>query len=195
MFTLPVSCWLTSNLPWFMDLTFQVHMQYHSLQHWILLASAVTSTAGCCFYFGSASSFFLELFLHRCPVAYWAPTNLGSSSFHVLSFCLFILFMRFARQKYGSGLPFPSPEDHILSELYTMTRPSWVALHSMAHGFIAWDKAVVLMISSISFPVCGFHSVFPLMDKDKRLMEASSWERLPEGETGSYSDGQGHVNL
>ena len=30
---------------------------------------------------------------------------------------------------------------------------------------------------------CGFHSVFPLMDKDKRLMEASWWERLTMGET------------
>ena len=28
-----------------------------------------------------------------------------------------------------SGLPFPSPVDHILSELSTMTRPSWVASH------------------------------------------------------------------
>ena len=25
---------------------------------------------------------------------------------------------------------------------------------------------------------CGFHSICPLMDKDKRLMEASWWERL-----------------
>ena len=32
------------------------------------------------------SSFFLELFLHSSPVAYWAPTLLGSSSFSVLSF-------------------------------------------------------------------------------------------------------------
>ena len=30
--------------------------------------------------------FFLELFLHLSPVAYWAPTNLGSSSFSVLPF-------------------------------------------------------------------------------------------------------------
>ena len=33
--------------------------------------------------------------------------------------------------------------DHILSELSTMTCPSWVALHSMAHSFIELDKAVV----------------------------------------------------
>ena len=28
------------------------------------------------------------------------------------------------------------------------------------------------------------------LDKDKRLMEASCWERLTEGETGSCSDGE-----
>ena len=71
----------TSNLPWFMDLTFQVPMQYCSLQHQTLLLSPVTSTTGYCFCFGSIPSFILELFLHWSPVAYWAPTDLGSSSF------------------------------------------------------------------------------------------------------------------
>ena len=46
MFTLAISCLTTSNLPWFMDLTFQVPMQYCSLQHWTLLLSPVTSTTG-----------------------------------------------------------------------------------------------------------------------------------------------------
>ena len=35
-------------------------------------------------------------------------------------------------QEYCRGLQFPSPVDHILSELSTISRPSWVALHSMA---------------------------------------------------------------
>ena len=35
-FTLAISCLTTSNLPWFMDLTFPVPMQYCSLQHWTL---------------------------------------------------------------------------------------------------------------------------------------------------------------
>ena len=35
---------------------------------------------------------------------------------------------------------------------------------------------------------CGFHSVHPLMDEDKRFMEASWWERLTEGEAGSCSE-------
>ena len=69
MFTLAISCLTTSNLPWFMDLTFQVPMQYCSLQHRTLLLSPVPSTTGCCFCFGSIPSFFLELFLHWSPVA------------------------------------------------------------------------------------------------------------------------------
>ena len=132
-FTLAISCLTTSNLPWFVDMTFQVPMQYCSLQHRTLLLSPVTSTAGYCFCFGSIPSFCLELFLHWSPVAYWAPTNLGSSYFSILSFCLFILFMGFSRQEYWSGLPFPSPVDHILSDLSTMTCPFWVAPHGIAY--------------------------------------------------------------
>ena len=60
------------------------------------ITSPIHNCVFCCF--GSISLFFLELFLHWTPVAYWAPTDLGSSSFSVLSFCLFILFMEFSRQ-------------------------------------------------------------------------------------------------
>ena len=151
MFTLAISCLTTFYLPWFMDLAFQVPMQYCSLQHRTLLPLPVTSTTGCCFCFGSLSSLFLELFLHWSPVAYLAPTDLGSSSLSVLSFCFFILFMGFSRQEYWSGLPLPSPADHVLSELSTMTHPSWVALHDMAHTFIELDKAVVHVIRFVSF--------------------------------------------
>ena len=62
--------------------------------------------------------------------------------------------------------------DHVLSELSTMTHPSWVALHSMARSFIELDRAVVHVISLIHFCDCDFHSVGPLIDKDKKLMEA-----------------------
>jgi len=73
------------------EVTFQCALPYQEVHH--------PSTAGCCFCFGSISSFFLELLLHWSPVAYWAPTKLGSSSFSVLSFCLFILIMGFSRQE------------------------------------------------------------------------------------------------
>ena len=85
------------------------------------------------------------------------PSNQGSDKllFAVFAQCkvriLFILFMGFSRQEYWSGLPFPSPVDHVLSELSIMTRLSWVALHSMAHGFLELDKAVVHVITLTSF--------------------------------------------
>ena len=61
-FTLAISCLATSNC---LDhgLTFQIPMQYCSLEHLTLLPSPVTSTTGCCFCFGSVSLFFMELFL------------------------------------------------------------------------------------------------------------------------------------
>ena len=160
-FTLAVSCLTTSNLPWFMDLTFQVPMQYCSLQHQTLRSSPLTSTTGCCFCFGSVSSLFLELFLPWSPVAYWAPTDLGNSSCSVLSFYLFILFMEFSRQEYWSGLPFPSPVDHILSELSIITRLSWVALHGMARSFTELDKPVVHVIRLVSFLWLWFSVYLP----------------------------------
>ena len=194
MFTLPISYLTTSNLPWLMDLIIPVPMQCFSLQHWTLLPSPVTSTNECCLYFGSVSSFFLELFLHFSSVAYWAPTDLGNSSFSVICFCLFILFMWFSRQEHWSVFPFPSPVDgSYFAELSTMTRPTWVAPHGIAHSSTEWDKGWSMWSVWLVLCYCGFHSVCPLMDKDKRLMEASWWERLTVGETGSCSDGQGHA--
>ena len=128
-----------------------------------LLLSPVTSTStgGYCFCFGSIPSFFLEFFLRWSPVAYWAPTDPGSSPFSILSFYLFIMFMGFSRQEYWSGLPFPSPVDHILSELSTMTHLSWVALQGIAHSFIELDKAVVRVIRLVSFLWLWFSFCLP----------------------------------
>ena len=175
-----------------MDLTFQVPMQYCSLQRRTLLLSPVTSTTGCCFCFGSVTSFFLELFLHWSPVAYCTPTDLGYSSFSVLSFCLFILFMGSQGKNTEVVCHALFPVDHVLSELSTMTPPSWLALHGMTHSFIELDK--VWSVWSIWLVLCdfGFHPVGPLMEKAKSLW--ASWlERLTEGGTVSCSDGWGHV--
>ena len=146
MFTLAISCLTTSNLPWFVDLTFHVPMQYCSLQHRALLPSLVTPPAGRCFHFGSISSFFLELFLHSSPVAYWAPTDLGSSSFSVISFCLFILFM---------GLKNRTNVIHSIDEsqkLYIEWR-KLVLKDYILHDFTLWlsQKDKVIMMENWSF--------------------------------------------
>ena len=56
--------------------------------------------------------------------------------------------MVFSKQGYWSGLPFPSLVDY---EISTVTHPSSVALHDMAHSFIEFGKAVNHVISLISF--------------------------------------------
>ena len=96
-----------------MDLAYQVPMQYCYLQHWTLLLSPITPTTGYCFCFGSIPSFLLELFLPSSPVAYWAPTDLGSSSFRVLSFCLFdtLLGVLKARILKWFAIPFSTGQD------------------------------------------------------------------------------------
>ena len=63
-----------------MDLTFQVPVQYCSLQHQILLSPPDTSMTEHHFHFGLATLFFLELLviaLFSSTVAYWTPSNLG----------------------------------------------------------------------------------------------------------------------
>ena len=160
-FTLAISCLTTSNLPWFMDLTFQVPMQYCCLQHWTLLPSPVTSTTRCYFWFGCVSSFFLELFLHWSPVAYWAPTNLGSSSFSILSFCLFTLL-------WGSQGKNTEVVCHSLLQWTTFcqTFPPWPA--HLGWHYKAWlsfkelDKTVVLWSDWLVFCDCD-QCIYPLM--------------------------------
>ena len=119
IFTLAISCLTTSNLPWFMDLTFQVSMQYCSLQHWLLVSPPDTSTAEHLLHFGSASSFFPELFPCSLLVAYWTPLDLGDSYSDIISFYLSYCSWGFLRQEYWSSLPFPSLVDHGL--LYRLT--------------------------------------------------------------------------
>ena len=89
MFTLAISCLTMSSLPWSMELTFQVPMQYCCLQHWILLSSPDTSTTEHRSYFDPAASSFLEPLvsvLCSSPAAYWTPSDLGNSAFGVTYF-------------------------------------------------------------------------------------------------------------
>ena len=174
MFTLAISCLTTSNLPWFMVLTFQVPMQYCSLQHWTLLSPPVTSTTGCHFCFGSASSFLLELFLCSSPVVYWSPTILG---FHLSMSYLF----SFSYCSCGSQDKNAEVVCHSLLQ-WTMfcqnsppwPHPSWVTIHVSLSSTKLWSMWSFWLV----FCDCGFHSVCPLTDEDKRFVQASWWEGL-----------------
>ena len=47
-------------------------------------------------------------------------------------------------------LAVPSSVGHALSELFTVTHLSWVALHGMAHSFIELHKTVIHVIILVS---------------------------------------------
>ena len=156
MFTLAISCLTTSNLPWFMDLTFQVSIALYSI--------------GPCSYHQSHPQLgvvllWLHLFILSGVISPLISSSIlgtyqsGEFIFQCPIFLPFIVFLGFSRQEYWSGLPFPFPMDHVLSELSTMTHPSWVALLSMAHSFTELDKVVVRVIRLVSslrlwFSVC-----------------------------------------
>ena len=138
------------NLPWFMDLTFQVPMQLCSLQHQTLLSPPDTSTTGCCFHFGSASSFLLELYLCSSPAAYWAPTDLGV---HLSVSCLFT----FSYCSWGSQGKNDEVVCHSLLQWPTFCQnsPPWPIC--LGWPYRAWltvselDKTVIHVISLVSF--------------------------------------------
>ena len=93
--------------------------------------------------------------------------------------------MGFSRQKYWNGL-------HPLLQWTMFCQDSslwpvhlgWPYLAQLI-GSLSWTRLWSMWPSLWVFCDFGFHSVCPLMDKDKRLMVASWWERLTEGETGS----------
>ena len=95
---------VAKNRTWLSDFTSLLHGlnipgSYAILLFTVLDLSSITSHIHnlVLFCFGSVPLFFMQLFLHWSPVAYWAPTDQWSSSFSVPSFCLFKLFMGFSR--------------------------------------------------------------------------------------------------
>ena len=148
-FTLAISCLTTSNLPWFMDLTFQVPMQYCSLQHRSFVPSPVTSTPGCCFCFGSFSSFFLELFL---PDLQHDTGHLLTWGVHVsVSYLFAFLYRSWCSQGKNTEVVCHSLLQWTTFCQNSPPRPVHLALHGKAQSFVGLDKAVIHMISLVSF--------------------------------------------
>ena len=145
-----------------MDLPFQVPLQYCSLQHRTLLLSPVTSTTGHCFCFSSVSSFFLELFLHWSPVAYWAPTDLGVplsvSYLFVFSYC-----------SWDSQGKTTEVVCHSLLQwtMFCQNSPPWPVCLGWPNtawlSFTELGRAMVHVIRWVSFLWLWFQSVCPLM--------------------------------
>ena len=118
MFTFSIFCLITFNLPWFMDLTFlwnivlySIALYFHQGTHPQL--SIISLWLSCFILYGAISN--CSLFF---PSSILDTFQSGGLMFWFHSFCLIILFMEFLWQEHWSGLPFPPPVDHVLSELY-----------------------------------------------------------------------------
>ena len=83
--------------------------------------------------------------------------------------------MGFSRQAYWSGLPFPSPVDHVLSELFTMTHSSRVALLCMPHSLMELHKAVIHVIK-----LCSWRTVLRVPWTARRSYQSILKEISPE---------------
>ena len=152
MFTLVISCLTTSDLPWFMDLTFQVPMQYCFLQHQTLLLSPVTSTTGHCFCFFYISSFFLKffspLFSRSILGTYWPGEFIFQCpiflSFHTVHGVLKARMLKWFAIPFSSGPRF-------VRTLYHDPSVYMAVLHGPAHSFIELHKVVIHIINLVSF--------------------------------------------
>ena len=94
--------------------------------------------------------------------------------------------MGFSRQEYWSGVPLPSPipfssGPHFVRTLHhdpsILGGPTWAWLRVSLSQTKLWS----MWSDWLVFCDCGFHSDCPLLEKVKRLMEASWWEILTEG--------------
>ena len=168
MFTLVISCLTTSNFPWFMDLTFQVPMQYCSLQHWTLFSPPDTSKTGYCFYFGSAS-----LFLWICfsSLLQYHNVQMTWGVHHSVSYLFAFSYYSWCSQGKSAEVVCHSL---IQWATFCQNSPPWL-IH------LGWRYTAWLMVSLsytklwstwsvwLVFYDCGFHSVGPVMDKDSSL--------------------------
>ena len=149
--TLAISCLTTSNLPWF-------HGPNIPGSYVILFFYST----GLCFITSHIHSWVLFLLWLRLFIlsgvisplisssilgTYWP----GGSLFQYPIILPFHTVHGVLKAGILEWLPFPSPVDHILSELSTMTCLSWMPRHGMAHNFIELDKAVVHVIRVVSF--------------------------------------------
>ena len=142
MFSLAIVYLPTSNVPSFTDLTLQVPMQYYPLQHRLYFHyrhihnwASLPLWPNCTILSGAINNC-PPLFCSRILDTFWP----GGLIFLHHVFCYFILFMEFSRQEHWSGLPFSSPVHQVLSELFTVTCWSWVALQGMVHSFTELQK-------------------------------------------------------
>ena len=130
-FTLAISCLTISNLPCFMDLTFRL------LCNIALTASEFVSVTSHIHYWVLFLLCLHPFILSGVISPLISSSVLGTHQTGEFLFHYSIIFPFHTvhgvfKARILKIFPFPSPVDHILSGLSTMTHLSWVAPHGMA---------------------------------------------------------------
>ena len=140
------SCHLVWPLPICLD-----SWTWHSRFLWNIALNSI----GPCFYHQSHPQLGILFALAPSLHSFWSyfSTDLQENIVHLLTWGVSLsvsYHFAFSYCSWGSQgkntevVPFPSQVDHILSDLSTTTRPSWVAPRARL-SFIELDKAVVLV--------------------------------------------------
>ena len=157
---LAISCLTTSNLPWFMDLTFQVPVQYCFFRiglyfyhqsypqlglfllwfHLFILSGIISPLISC----SILGTYWPGEFIFQCPI--FLP-------FHTVHGVLKARILKWFAIPFSSG---PHSVRHLHHDPAVLGGPMWL-------GFTELDKAVVRVIRLASFLWLWFQCVCPLM--------------------------------
>ena len=185
MFTLAIFCFTTSNLPWIVDLMFQVSMQYCSYSIGLYIYHQSHPHLGVVFTLAPSLHSFgvISLLFSSSILGTYQPGEF------IFQCHIFFAFSYCSWRSQGKN-----------TEVVCHSLLQWTTFHQNSPLWpvhLGWPYRIWLIVSLsyrrlwsmwsvwLVFCDCGFHSICPLMYNDKRLMEASWWERLTERETWS----------
>ena len=150
VFTLVIFCLIISNLPWFMDpnIPGSYAILFFTVSDFTFITTHIYNWA--------LFLLWLSLFIPSGAISLVSFSSIldtsqpGAGNIQCHIFLPFHTAHGVPKQEWWSGLPFPSPMDHVLSELSTMTHLFWVALHCMTHSFIELGKVLIYVINLVS---------------------------------------------
>ena len=154
MFILAISCLITSNLPWFMDLTFQVPTQYFFFTA-LEFTFTIRHIQNC-----TLILLWLSLFIPSRAISLLFSSGIYWCGGEFIFQCRIFLPLHTihgvlkARMLKWFAIPFSSGPRFV--RILHLTCPSWVALHGMAHSFIELDRLWSMWSVWLVFCDCGF---------------------------------------
>ena len=136
VFTFAISCLTMSSLPWFMDLTFQVPVQYYTALDFAFTTRHIHNWAS---FLLLSSHFIISGAISNCPQLFSGSTLGGYSQPGVFTCHIFLPFHTIHEVLTARILEWfaisSSRGTHFFRTLH-YELASWATLHGLVHGFI-----------------------------------------------------------